>query len=131
LAKIPTPDIAALSPDYLSERFVECLHRQDVQFEFLMQLQTDAKKMPIEDSTFEWTSPFRRLATITIPTQDFRNPEQIALAEHLSFTPWHALAEHRPLGGINRIRRSAYAASSAVRHKLDGVPEKEPTSGTV
>jgi hypothetical protein len=96
-----------------------------------MQLQTDAKKMPIEDTTIEWTSPFRRVATITIPAQDFRNPEQIALAEHLSFTPWHTLAEHRPLGGINRIRRSAYAASSAVRHQLNGVAEKEPISGTV
>jgi len=131
LAKIRTPDIAALSPNYLGERLAECLRRHNVQFEFLMQLQTDAKKMPIEDTTIEWTSPFRRVATITIPTQDLRNPEQIILAEHLSFTPWHALAEHRPLGGINRIRKSAYAASSAVRHQLNGVAEKEPISGAV
>ena len=67
LAKIRTPDIAALSPDYLGERLAECLRGQGVQFEFLMQLQTDAKKMPIEDTTIEWTSPFRRMATITIP----------------------------------------------------------------
>jgi hypothetical protein len=131
LAKIRTPDVAALSPDYLSGRLAECLRGQGVQFEFLMQLQTDAKKMPIEDTPIEWTSPFCRMATITIPALDLRSPEQSALAEHLSFTPWHALAEHRPLGGINRIRRVAYRASSAVRHQLNGVAEKEPTSGSV
>ena len=91
-----------------------------------MQLQTDAKTMPIEDTTIEWASPFHRVGTIDIPSQDFRNPEQIALAEHLWFTPWHALAEQRPLGGINRIRKAAYGASSAVRHQLNGVPEREP-----
>jgi hypothetical protein len=131
LVKIRTPDIAALSPDYLGERLAECLHGLDVQFEFLVQLQTDAKKMPIEDTTIEWTSPFHRVGTITSPAQDVRSPEQASLAEHLSFTPWHTLAEHRPLGGINRIRRSAYEASSAVRHQLNGVADKEPISGTV
>jgi hypothetical protein len=79
LAKIPTPDIAALSPDYLGERLAECLYGLDVQFEFLVQLQTDAKKMPIEDTTIEWISPFRRVATITIPAQDLRNPERSLL----------------------------------------------------
>ena len=114
------------SPDYLSERLAESLRSRGVQFEFLMQLQTDAGTMPIEDTTVEWGSPFQRVAMITIPSQNLRDPEQMALAEHLSFTPWHALAEHRPLGGINRIRKAAYGASSAVRHRLNGVPEREP-----
>ena len=43
-AKVRTLDVAALSPNYLGERLAECLRGQDVQFEFLMQLQTDAKK---------------------------------------------------------------------------------------
>ena len=67
-------------------------------------------------------------------TQDFLMvdyPTFIVPTASLSFTPWHTLAEHRPLGGINRIRRSAYRASSAVRHQLNGVAEKEPISGTV
>src|SRR5713226_9436896 len=61
-----------------------------------MQLQTDAKTMPIEDATIEWASPFHCVGTINIPRQDFRNPEQLALAEHLSFTPWRALARGAP-----------------------------------
>jgi catalase len=128
VTKEATPEAApeVESPDYLSERLAESLRAKSVQFEFLMQLQTDASTMPIEDTTVEWGSPFHRVAIITIPSQDLRDPEQMALAEHLSFTPWHALAEHRPLGGINRIRKAAYGASSAVRHRLNGVPEREP-----
>jgi hypothetical protein len=26
----------------------------------------------------------------------------------LAFNPWHALAEHRPMGGINRLRKAVY-----------------------
>jgi len=29
-------------------------------------------------------------------------------AESLSFTPRHSLAEHRPLGGLNRARLGVY-----------------------
>ena len=36
-------------------------------------------------------------------------------ANPLSFNPWHALAEHRPLGGMNRLRKVAYAASIGKR----------------
>ena len=25
----------------------------------------------------------------------------------MSFNPWHALAEHRPMGGMNRLRNSS------------------------
>ncbi|MEK1942330.1 MAG: hypothetical protein AAAB16_18325, partial [Pseudomonas sp.] len=34
-----------------------------------------------------------------------------------SFNPWHALPEHRPLGGINRLRKAVYEAVSAYRHE--------------
>jgi hypothetical protein len=95
-----------------------------VQFEFLMQLQTDAKTMPIEDTTIEWASPFHCVGTINIPSQDFRNPEQLALAEHLSFTPWRALAEHRSLGDQpdpeGRLRRLIGSSASIERRAGTG-----------
>ena len=53
---------------------------------------------------------------ITIPPQDFETDERRALCESLTFSPWHGLAEHRPLGGINRLRRPVYDASG--RHRL-------------
>ena len=38
-----------------------------------------------------------------------------ASCEQLSFNPWHALADHRPLGDFNRARRSIYDAMAAFR----------------
>jgi hypothetical protein len=34
----------------------------------------------------------------------------------MSFNPWNALPDHRPLGDFNRARRTIYAAMAAFRH---------------
>jgi hypothetical protein len=50
--------------------------------------------------------------------QDVDSPEGRALAEEceaMAFSPWNALAEHRPMGGINRLRQAVYLASQAKR----------------
>ena len=52
--------------------------------------------------------------------------EDLKIAENLSFTPWHALEDQRPLGGINRARKVAYEAISKYRHERNGVPRVEP-----
>ena len=61
------------------------------------------------------------------PAQTFDTPEQQAFGENLSFTPWHSLPAHRPLGGINRARKEIYRAISKQRHDLNGVFAREPT----
>ena len=48
--------------------------------------------------------------------------------ENLSFTPWHSLPEHRPIGGINRVRKAVYLAVSTLRHRLNQAPRVEPTA---
>jgi hypothetical protein len=53
---------------------------------------------------------------------------KLTLAENLSFTPWHALPDHLPLGSINRVRQRVYDTISIIRHELNGVPRQEPTS---
>ena len=86
----------------------------------------------VEDPTVPWdetASPYVKVATIRIPIQSFESDEQMQFGENLSFTPWHALAEHRPLGGINRARLKVYEAISARRHELNGVAHREPTAG--
>jgi hypothetical protein len=35
----------------------------------------------------------------------------------MSFNPWHALPDHRPLGGFNRTRRDIYQAMAAFRQE--------------
>ncbi|WP_418955610.1 hypothetical protein [Streptomyces tritici] len=39
----------------------------------------------------------------------------------LSFSPWHALEAHRPLGSIMRSRRAARPASSDFRHRVEAL----------
>jgi hypothetical protein len=120
---------ASSSPDFLREVMVAQLRDRPATFEFMVQRHVGG--MSIEDSTVEWDearAPFRRVATITIPPQDFQSPAQMTLAEQISYTPWHALPEHAPLGGVNRVRRVIYERISRLRHELNGVPRREPTS---
>lgn len=117
--------------DYLRLAMVKQLQEEDAVFDFAVQLQTDAAAMPIEDPGVEWSeslSPFRKVATIRIFQQEFDTEAQKVFGENLSFTPWRALPEHRPLGGINRARRVVYEAISAFRHDYNKVPRQEPTS---
>jgi catalase len=128
----PSSVITSSQPDfnsenYLREAMVEYLKTKEANFDFLVQLQTDAKKMPIEDSRIEWKSPYHKVATIKIPPQTFDSPEQMEFCENLSYTPWHSLPEHQPLGGINRARKEVYQSISKLRHELNDVPKREPT----
>jgi hypothetical protein len=127
----PSPVPSSRSTDYLREAMADQLTRRPAVFEFMIQRQVDPISTPTEDSTIEWPegiAPFRRVATITIPVQRFDSPDQLALAEHISYTPWHTLPVHEPLGGINRARLVAYRTISKLRHEMNGVPRREPRS---
>ena len=118
-------------PDYLREELRTRLAGGEVAFDFLVQIQTDPDRMPIEDPTVVWDetlSPYRKVATLRIAEQVPDSPDRMTLAENLSFNPWRCLAEHRPLGGINRARKVIYPDLSALRHDKNGVPIAEPAS---
>ena len=115
-----TPLPSPVTRSYLSERLAAHLAREDATFDFLVQFQTDSRRMPIEDASVEWRerdSPYRRVAQIRIPTQALGSPAGTASCEEMSFNPWHALAEHRPLGGFNRARRDIYRAMAEFRRE--------------
>jgi catalase len=121
-------------PDFLRKRLAARLQDSDAHFEFLVQRRRDPGRMPVEDATIEWPealSPFERVATIEIPRQVFDCPAQNALAEQLCFTPWHTLPAHEPVGAVNRIRRTVYAALSRHRSRRNGVVSAEPVDLTV
>jgi hypothetical protein len=118
------------TPDYLQAAMVDTLQSQQVVFEVLVQVQTDAHAMPIEDATVIWPlrlSPRVRVARIVIPRQSFDSPAQMLFAERLSYNPWHSLEDHRPLGNQNRARRTMYRELSRLRHEMNGWPPLEPT----
>jgi hypothetical protein len=81
----------------------------------------DETQTPIEDPTVLWSeeiSPFIEVARISVPPQELGSERGRVLQERteaLSFDPWHALAEHRPLGAMMRARNHAYRVSTAAR----------------
>lgn len=133
IPQVRHPDKLPSAPgdDYLREAMIAQLRREDALFDFAVQLQTDAGTMPIEDPGRAWdesASPWRKLATIRIPRQEFDSEAQRTFGENLSFTPWHCLPAHRPLGGINRARRVVYDLISTFRHEWNQAPRREPDS---
>ena len=126
------PDVA--DENYLRKGLLERLNgsgAEDVVFDFQVQVRAKDElrgklDTEIEDACFEWDEaafPFVTVATITIPKQDFDTEDRRRKCEALFFTPWHGVAEHQPIGGINRLKLGVYRASSGYRH----VP-KEPAS---
>jgi hypothetical protein len=127
---IPSPFVATDSPNFLHDNLARHLATMGASFNFMLQLRTRPDAMPIEDPTITWdetAAPFIPVAHITIPPQEFDSPEQHAFCENLSFTPWHCVDAHRPLGGINRVRRVVYEHISRLRHELNHAPRREPT----
>ena len=55
------------------------------------------------------------------PESDDFAQERDLLGQNMDFSPWHALADHRPLGGFNRARRAVYSAMSNFRRKRNDV----------
>ena len=115
------PETASDKNHYLREAMTKYLASNDAYFDFKIQLQKDAVTMPIEDPTTEWKeqgSPFVKVATIKIPRQDFNTTDRKQLDEKQSFSPWHALLEHQPLGGVNRARK-IYVELAKIRNKIN------------
>jgi Dyp-type peroxidase family len=118
------------SYDYLRDALRERLERGSASFDFMVQVQGDPRKTPIEDPGIAWRerhARFKKVATLEIFQQTFDTPGQREFGENLSFNPWRCLPEHRPLGGINRARRQVYRALSNFRHHRNAAPAKEPT----
>lgn len=101
-----------------------------VEWELRVQLCRDVERMPIEDASVEWPeadSPFLPVARLSVAQQEAWQPASSpGIEDALAFAPWHALAEHRPLGGLNRARRVVMAASRQFRSRFNGCPIHEP-----
>lgn len=106
----PPETSTSRTENYLREAMVEHLtkNRKEAKFKFLIQPYIDDNKTPIEDPTKEWESDFHEVAVIIIPPQSFDFDERKRLDESLSFTPWHCLREHMPVGKLNLSRKEIY-----------------------
>jgi len=124
--KIP----ARPSENYLRDAMVKTLENGAWSFDFMVQVQTDPHRMPIEDATVKWPerlSPYIPVARLRLPTQRFDSDEQLAFADVLRYNPWHSLPEHKPLGNSNRARRQMYWELANLRQAMNQVVHVEPT----
>lgn len=126
------------SLNYMRENLKNTLSRNDVCFLFQVQLQVDPSRMPVEDARVEWPeqeqdygnlpyAPYQTVARVLIPKQDFDKESRDRYCENLSFTPWHALVEHKPLGRTMRMRRDLYKATSDYRRTKNRTMAPEPS----
>jgi hypothetical protein len=132
LALFPV-DSAAASPGAksagaLREDLAARLRGGSLTWSLRAQLFVDEKTTPIEDPTVRWPedrAPFHELARLVLPKQDPDSPRGTKLHEYverLSFDPWHAVEELRPLGAMMRARAAAYRESVIERQ---AAPEPE------
>lgn len=115
-------------PNFLRSALNQQLSTDRVPACFVLQIQRqDANTyMPIEDTSIEWReqdSPFETVARITVPAQDFDTPALNLACDNLSFNPWFGIEAHRPIGGINRLRKAVYEAVSDYRHSQNATSQ--------
>lgn len=123
-------DGTGLGRDYLAADLRSRLLAGPAAFDLCVQLRTDDEAMPLDRATVRWdeaASPPVPVATLSLPAQDVAAPGQAAYGENLSFTSWHTLPEHRPVGSLAEARRVVYQASAGRRRDANGVPVGEPT----
>lgn len=108
--------------DALTDGLRKTLALRPAYFTFGVNLQTDPVLHPVEDPTVSWNangSPFIPLARIELLQTDGSRAANRRYDRRLGFNPWNALPEHRPLGGINRIRRVVYHKLARWRQELN------------
>jgi hypothetical protein len=112
----PAPSVSGA--DYLRQDLRARLKGSALSWTLRAQLFVDEKATPIEDTSVLWSGPWVDLATLTLPKQDTESARGLEISElvnKLSFDPWHATEEHRPLGAIMRARATTYGKSVVAR----------------
>jgi hypothetical protein len=117
-------------PDALRRAIGGFFRSEDAEWDLRVQLCTDLDSMPIEDASIPWPeeqSPFVTVARLRVPRQTgWSEARAAAVDDGYAFSPWHGLAAHRPLGGVMRVRKATYEASSRFRAGRGRCPIHEP-----
>ncbi|AKS33653.1 catalase family protein [Mycolicibacterium goodii] len=118
------------APEQHRDMIAEFFADQTAEYELSAQLCTDPVAMPIEDASKPWdsnVSPYLPVARIVFRPQNPYSALRRAYGDDvLSFNSWRGLAEHRPLGSINRLKKTVYESSSEYRHRVNRIDRHEP-----
>jgi hypothetical protein len=116
-------------PDGLRDAVKGFFRKQRGVWELRAQLCTDLEAMPVEDASKPWPedkSPYVAVARITALPQDAWSDANVkAIDGCMTFSPWHGLAAHQPLGSIMRVRKAAYEMSAGFRTERNGCPMQQ------
>jgi len=117
-------------PNGLREAVIDFFKKNGGVWEVRAQLCTDLQLMPIENAAVVWPeeiSPYRPIARMTVkPQVAWSETRSSAVDDGMSFSPWHGLATHRPLGGIMRVRKAVYEKAKQFRAEKNGRVIEEP-----
>lgn len=96
----------------LAEKLRNALADGPLSFDFLIQpRQGEAESLELTGAP--WTGAFHRVARLHLPQR--QEAESGAADNGIAFSPWNSLRAHEPLGTINALRRTVYAASAGDR----------------
>lgn len=126
--KVRSSDSREVLRHWLSDYFAH----NGAKYEFKIQLGTSPEHHPTEDASVVWdeaTSPYQTIAIVEFPPQESFSPARRTFWEDsMRLSPWTGLAEHQPLGSINRLRRAVYAMSREKREKENATKTKNVSS---
>jgi hypothetical protein len=113
--------------NYLADDLARRLRNGPVRLKFILQIRTDADRMPLDKAMTEWPeTELIHAGTLMLDQQDIWAEGQSDYGQQLSFNPWHSLPEHEPVGSLSAARKITYAASSETRHLANGISPEEP-----
>jgi hypothetical protein len=103
----------------------EYFQYHDAEFDFRVQLLRTLDEQSVEDCSVEWDEekyPFETVAKVVLPKgQDsFDAQRRVFWEDRLKLNPWYGVDVHRPLGSVNRLRKTLYQRSVARRNELNG-----------
>ncbi|CAN5298932.1 catalase family protein [soil metagenome] len=121
-------------PNGIRDAVIEHFKSHGGTWELRAQLCTDLEAMPIEDATVQWDeaqSPYVTVARIVAqPQTGWSDARAHVVDDSMSFSPWHGLAAHQPIGSIMRVRKAVYEASMKFRAAHNNLTIVEPRSLT-
>lgn len=119
LTQLTDKSLETSGPNALRDACNAFFRQHAAAWEFQVQLRTDADTMPVEDASKQWPeaeSAFVTVARLHAERQiAWSTSRSAAVDDAMAFSPWLGIEAHQPLGGVNRVRRSAYASGRDFR----------------
>lgn len=125
------PIDSTFASDGLKKSIVDFFKVHTAVWELRVQLCTDIHTMPIEDSSVIWSpdaSPYIPVARITAKPQIAWSPYRSRVVdEGMTFSPWHGIQSHRPLGSVVQLRKMSYEMAKKQTMAQADIQRHEPT----